>query len=576
MRIRRNKILFAIFLVLVLTVNVSIMMAPIAKAETVEPMATVFDVSPNLVAVNDQVIFTWDIEPDPPSGYFYSDIALSLEMPDGTKEIFGPFMTNESGGVSLSFVPPWIGTYSGTLSYSGQVLGEDDYLPFLAGPIYLDVVNDLLRVHNPATGLDYATIQDAIDAPETLDGHAILVDSGTYHENVAVTKSVALIGENSNNTIIDGGRNSSPVFNINNLDNVEISGFTIQNGQKGIFIQDSRNSSFSGNKINNNHGGIHIDYSDNCTVSGNTITQNTWSGIYLLSSNNSLVSGNSLADNSIIGVHILLSENNVVSGNTVTNSTNEDIYFSGSHDCIASGNIVTNSGTIGVSFSDSYNVTVSENSITNSDDHGIAAFHSTNSTISGNTITASQYTGIYISISENIVISENNVTNCTSAGMNFIDSNNNTFSDNNATDNSTGVSLSNSSYNTVSGNNIANSTAFGIYLFESKANNFYSNNFTNNLIQVVNINVTCSNTWDNGTEGNYWSDYLTKYPDAAEVGTSGIGDTPYIIDENNQDNYPIMPQVDSVIPEISSWTPIVCMLALAVAIVIHKRRASKK
>jgi hypothetical protein len=44
-----------------------------------------------------------------------------------------------------------------------------------------------------------------------------------------------------------------------------------------------------------------------------------------------------------------------------------------------------------------------------------------------------------------------------------------------------------------------------------------------------------TNTWDDGVEGNYWSDY-----NCSDSGYDGIGDTPYFIDENNQDNYPLM------------------------------------
>jgi parallel beta-helix repeat protein len=495
MGIRSNRILSAIALVLVLTVIVSIIGVPTVKAEDVEPSAAVFDVSPNPVAVGGTVVVEWDIEPDPPSGYFYENIVLSLVMPDGSKQILGPFMADESGGVAVSFVPPWIGTYSATLSYPGQVLGEDYYFPFIAGPIYLDVVDNLLRVHNPVTGLDYATIQDAIGAPETLDGHTILVDNGIYHENVVITKSIALIGENSSNTIIDGRGGPSPVVNVNNLDNVEISGFTIQNGQNGIYIRDSNNSA--------------------------------------------------------------------VSGNTVTNSTYENIYFVGSHDCIASGNIVTKSGTIGISFTFSYNITVSENRITNSHDHGIAPFYSNNSIISGNTITDSIYNGIYISGSENIVISENNVTNCPFAGMNFINSNNNTVSGNTLTNNFVGIYMDSCSNNTISGNDITNNAYIGIYIFESNANNFYSNNFIDNPTQVINLNSTFANTWDNGTEGNYWSDYTGMDSDG-----DGIGDTPHIIDENNQDNHPLIEA--TVIPEFQSCALILFTLtALAVAAAIY-------
>jgi len=54
------------------------------------------------------------------------------------------------------------------------------------------------------------------------------------------------------------------------------------------------------------------------------------------------------------------------------------------------------------------------------------------------------------------------------------------------------------------------------------------------------------NVWDNGypSGGNYWSDYngtdLRKGPGQNVTGSDGIGDTPYIINTNNQDYYPLM------------------------------------
>jgi hypothetical protein len=50
------------------------------------------------------------------------------------------------------------------------------------------------------------------------------------------------------------------------------------------------------------------------------------------------------------------------------------------------------------------------------------------------------------------------------------------------------------------------------------------------------------NIWDDGypSGGNYWSDYSTKYPSATEVDNSGIWNTPYVIDANNTDHYPLM------------------------------------
>ena len=44
-------------------------------------------------------------------------------------------------------------------------------------------------------------------------------------------------------------------------------------------------------------------------------------------------------------------------------------------------------------------------------------------------------------------------------------------------------------------------------------------------------NTTLKPDWDNDypSGGNYWNDYQSKYPNAAEIENSGIGDTPYVI-----------------------------------------------
>lgn len=87
-------------------------------------------------------------------------------------------------------------------------------------------------------------------------------------------------------------------------------------------------------------------------------------------------------------------------------------------------------------------------------------------------------------------------------------------------------------------------------------NQIYSNNFINNSQNVVNAHIIydpdCANIWDKSAKGNYWSDYQTKYPDASEIGNSGIGNTEYLIDTNNIDHYPLMKP--AVIPELPDGT----------------------
>jgi len=62
------------------------------------------------------------------------------------------------------------------------------------------------------------------------------------------------------------------------------------------------------------------------------------------------------------------------------------------------------------------------------------------------------------------------------------------------------------------------------------------------------------NTWDDGREGNYWSDYLTRYPNASEVSNTGAGNTAYVINENNVDRHPLMSPVEISVDSASQET----------------------
>ena len=139
-------------------------------------------------------------------------------------------------------------------------------------------------VHNFDTGLSYRNIQEAIDAPETLDGHTILVEAGTYYEHVTVSKSVALVGENPSTTIIDvGGAQVVVVYVV--ADNVKISGFTILRSggdppgspwplKSGICLDHANNITINGNILESNQRGILTYYSNNSIIHNNTFSLN--------------------------------------------------------------------------------------------------------------------------------------------------------------------------------------------------------------------------------------------------------------------------------------------------------------
>ena len=128
---------------------------------------------------------------------------------------------------------------------------------------------------------DYPTIQAAINTANP--GDTISVSSGTYYEHLVVNKTVSLIGENKHNTIIDGN-STGTVINVTAND-VKISGFTVQNSGgpgtgQGIYVFCSNNSVISGNNIEDNWVGVCLNYSYGARVSGNNITNNNY-GIYL-------------------------------------------------------------------------------------------------------------------------------------------------------------------------------------------------------------------------------------------------------------------------------------------------------
>jgi parallel beta-helix repeat protein len=136
--------------------------------------------------------------------------------------------------------------------------------------------------------------------------------------------------------------------------------------------------------------------------------------------------------------------------------------------------------------------------------------------------------------------------------------------------------------NTVFNNNVENCKT-GIAFWGYASNNIiYHNNFINNTVQVTMSDPYNPSVgkFDNGYAlgGNYWSDYLLKYPNAMEIGNSGIGDSHYVIDPNNQDNYPLMKPVEiAVIPEFPSLIILpLSVMAMLFAVIIKKRVLSPR
>ena len=204
------------------------------------------------------------------------------------------------------------------------------------------------------------------------------------------------------------------------------------------------------------------------------------------------------------GIYLVNSVGNTLCSDTITNSISGIYLYSSSRN-----NIYLNS------ISNNY--------------YGVYPYSSSGNSIYLNTVTSNNY-GIYLFSSLGNAVYLNTVTNNNYDGL-FLDS---------------------SSANSINGNTItSNFEGIRLTSIHSSDNKIYHNNFEMNNNQAHVDTLSLGNVWDDGnsSSGNFWSDYS-----GVDGNNDSIGDTPYVIDANNIDRYPLM----------NPWMPVIVLTGFSV------------
>lgn len=235
-----------------------------------------------------------------------------------------------------------------------------------------------------------------------------------------------------------------------------------------------------------------------------------------------------------IGIWLYYSSDNQIVENNLTECRNT-IMLNASFNNTIVGNTIDNNKHVftGIWLHRSSNNHVTENTILDNND-GIWLHESSSNTISHNKIMGN-YRGISEHDCNGNRIFQNNMAN-NNLGV-WLDNStcNSIFSNSITSSIEDGILLdSSSSHNNITANNITNNE-YAIIISNSSNNSIYHNNFSTNTKQVHAENS--SNLWnsDYPSGGNYWTDHNPTDEDLDR-----IGDLPYIIDENNFDQYPLI------------------------------------
>jgi len=279
----------------------------------------------------------------------------------------------------------------------------------------------------------------------------------------------------------------------------------------GIHFAGGNNNTIIGNSITNNGIGIYIGWAFNNSIIGNSIVNNDI-GVSITSGANNVLRNNSLTNSSLsVWADVFESHRYIYNDVDTSNTVNgKPVYW-----WVNRRDAVVPTDTGFVLLADCTNITVQNLNLVGNG-AGIDLRRTVNSSISKNNV--ANGSRIILRYSSNNSISENHI-----ASLTLSHSSNNSISRNRMTS----LNLDYASYNNIFGNTL------GAFLTSSLNNKFYHNNF----LSKPYMQTPSPNAWDDGypSGGNFWSSYT-----GIDADGDSIGDTPYVLEKNNQDRYPLI------------------------------------
>ena len=279
---------------------------------------------------------------------------------------------------------------------------------------------------------DYRSIQQAINA--AAPGDTVHVNNGTYYENININKTIMLVGENPETTIIDGSTTNSTygptVWTCGeNVRDVVIMNFTILGSPNawGIYMLGTPNATIENNIISNNHSGIVADASDNSTFVNNIIANNLYDGLLFVESSGHIMKNNTISANAYnFGIEYSafnndIDQSNLINGKPICYLKNQtgiainpiaypEVGYLALINCadmtVENLNLTNNSN--GILLAQTNSTILTNNTFANNV-MGIEMLYSTNNTLEGNII-ASNWQGITLENSPKNTFKDNNVT----------------------------------------------------------------------------------------------------------------------------------------------------------------------